>query len=137
MSGSPSGQTRSRHLRHEHRQLATEWARAAADPTYDGLASLGRRVQAHLAEEEQAVHPVVRQHLPAGTGTIDAVREEQATLLSLIELLEARLAAVGADRSAVAVIVRDIEQLWRAHVRRFDRVIGPLLRRLDAGEGAS
>jgi hypothetical protein len=133
----PAVPTWSRHLRREHQQLGAEWARAALDPGRERLVNLGRQLTAHLAEEERHVHPLVRQHLPLGTGTLDAVREEHATFLSLLELLDRRLTGLVHNTDpSVVVIVHDIEQLWRAHVRRFDRVIGPVLRHLDAGKGA-
>ncbi|HSG91197.1 MAG TPA: hemerythrin domain-containing protein, partial [Pseudomonadales bacterium] len=129
----PSVPTWSRHLRREHRVFGAEWARAAADPTGESLRSLAERLIAHLEDEQRRIHPLVDRHLPIGTGTLDAVRDEHATFVSLVDLLNRRLA--GQDSDSVAVIVHDIEQLWRAHVRRFDRVIGPVLRHLDAGKG--
>jgi hypothetical protein len=135
MDGRPSASTWSRHLRREHRGFGAAWARAAADPTGQPLQNLGRRLLAHLEEEQLRVHPLVGRYLPNGTGTLDAVRDERATFICLIDLLNRRLD--GANHDSVAVIVRDIEQLWRAHVRRFDRVIGPVLQQLDTGKASS
>jgi hypothetical protein len=139
MRGRPSVSTWSRDLRREHRTLAAEWARAAGDPAPFRLRMLGRQLIAHLAAEQEHLHPLVHRQLPNGTGTIDAVRDEHATFLSLVELLDRRLSAPGGseDDPSVLVIVRDIEELWRTHVRRFDRVIGPVLRQLDEGRGSS
>jgi hypothetical protein len=139
MRGRPSASTWSRQLRREHRTLAAEWARVAGDPAPARLRLLGQQVIAHLAAEQEHLHPLVHRYLPSGTGTIDAVQAEHATFISLVDLLDRRLSAPGGskDDSSVSVIVRDIEELWRTHVRRFDRAIGPVLRQLDTGRRSS
>lgn len=105
-----------------------------ATPAFDALRRCADRLGACLTDEVRRVHPVVRLHLPAETGTMDVVREEQATLEHLVTLLGERLAACkrgepGAG-ATVGVVLHDLVDVWRTHVRRFDQVIDPLLRRL-------
>jgi hypothetical protein len=127
----PGPSTWSRRLSDEHRTLGADWARAAERPGRQELSGLGRRLADHLAEEERHVHRLVRQHFP---DTLDVVRDERATFLSLLELLDRRLVGAPHDVDpSVSVIVLDIEQLWQAHVRRFESVIGPVLRQIHGG----
>ena len=81
------------------------------------------------------MHPLVRARLPIETGTMEVVSEEHATLNHLVTLLHERLAACergepGAH-ATVGVVLHDLIAVWRTHVRRFDQVIDPLLRRLE------
>jgi hypothetical protein len=102
------------------------------------LADLRRcanRLSVCLADETTRVHPLIREHLPIETGTLEVVCDEHATLQYLVRLLHERLAAVerreaGAP-AAVDVVLKDLIELGRTHVRRFDGVIDPLLLRFE------
>jgi hypothetical protein len=108
---------------------------APARPAANALRACATQLSACLADEVDRVHPLVRSRLPIETGTLDVVRDEHATLTHLVSLLHDRLGACergepGAD-ATVGVVLRDLVDVWRTHVRRFDQVIDPLLARLD------
>lgn len=111
----------------------------AGVPSSESVRQCLARVSACLAGEAESVHPLVRAHLPAETGTLDVVRDEHATLNHLVTLLTDRLDACDrgeAGACAIAgVVLRDLVDAWRTHVRRLDRVIDPLIRRLEGRSG--
>lgn len=119
---------------------ASDWKPGASGggpalPAAAALRECAERLCACLADEAERVHPLVRAHLPVETGTLEVVCDEYATLNHLVTLLRERLAACergepGASATA-GVVLRDLIDAWRTHVRRFDQVIEPLLQRLE------
>jgi hemerythrin-like domain-containing protein len=120
--------------------METVW-RARLDEKDSGLAALEplrgcvERLRECLADEAEHIHPLVQAYLPTETGTMEAIADEHTTLRGLVTLLADGLSAYsrsepGAE-TTVGVALHDLVDVWRTHVRRFDRALAPLLRRLE------
>ncbi|MGQ0734055.1 MAG: hemerythrin domain-containing protein [Acidobacteriota bacterium] len=135
--------------RQEHAELSallartgTAWAtrRAAAAPRSSLarlLAECERRLVDHLGEEERGVYQRLPAQVSQDTGALQVALDDHATLRDLIGFLRQGYAAFDAGdaeaEESVTTTLNDLIDLWRVHVRRVDRVIGPLLRRLGEG----
>jgi hemerythrin-like domain-containing protein len=95
-----------------------------------------RCIEPHLATEERAIYPHLRQCLPAENDAVsDAIREHETLreLIGLVRLRSDRLLSGAPDSHVdMAETIGDFATLWRAHAHRVDEVVGPLLKSLGA-----
>lgn len=132
-------------FRREHQELLSYIERLEAVLTEDPAAIVGgdglteflryydARIAPHLEAEADEIYPLLDRYLPEETASADSLGREQETLRGLIATLRARRRdpAGGADAACETIAAaNDVVYLLRDLIRKEDRVIHPLLRRL-------
>ena len=106
---------------------------ASGTPCFAPFATyLGADVVQHFALEEQALFPLLENHLPATHGPLAVMNAEHREFRHLLEIFNAALQAgalIAQRAHAVAII-----GLLRAHIAKEDAVLFPMAERLLSPE---
>jgi len=126
-------------LRREHRMVLAEIAaleRAAAPGRRRGHADreremrrvvrlLERQFATHMSAEDRVMFPALLKALPEARASVAPLQAEHAELRSILASLRHHLAGAADDGrdEQVAVLVRDLVDLLRIHIRKEEAVI--------------
>lgn len=89
------------------------------------LAGLARQFDTHMAAEEAVLYPALAATFPEAAGTLAPLHEEHADLRAMLASLEELLERPAARERdiQIAVDVRDLVDLLRAHIRKEESVV--------------
>jgi len=133
-------------LRNDHRkvleQLAIlDWAVAAlprpSDPAWPGreveeiLAMLARQFRTHMAAEDEIIYPALAETLPEAGSNLEPLRAEHHTLRMMLRDLERELRKPASEtrNEQIGVLLRDLCDLLRIHIRKEDAIVFALAER--------